>query len=278
LGGLHFAFPAEPTVRGQLLLFNHYTALLLRGASNYGPCYAFHISFCGGIVPRQPDPSLEHRILDAASRLWARGGEKALTMRAVAKASGTTTPTVYERYRHRDDILLALRLRTRYELFATLSHTRTLRQAVSAHLEFALAHSHAYEVLFDGVGKPPSLHESWPSFNLIRERVAKQLRGDPRRQTRLMLSLWSLMHGTAMLIIRGQFEGALRAQTMNACLDAFDAIVNAARKKSLPHTGPKWPSDLILGEGNESHVESANEGSGNKPDRRNHRRSRMDKR
>jgi AcrR family transcriptional regulator len=206
-------------------------------------------------VPRQPDPSLEHRILDAASRLWARGGEKALTMRAVAKASGTTTPTVYERYRHRDDILLALRLRTRYELFTALSHTRTLRQAVSTYLEFALAHSHAYEVLFDSVGKPPSLHETWPSFNLIRERIAEQLKEEPRKQTRLMLSLWGLMHGTAMLIIRGQFEGALRIQTMNACLDAFEAIVNSAQEKSLPHTGPKWPSDLILGEGKKSHVE-----------------------
>ncbi|HTW58372.1 MAG TPA: TetR/AcrR family transcriptional regulator [Terriglobales bacterium] len=211
-------------------------------------------------MPRQPDPSLEHRILDAASRLWARGGEKALTMRAVAKASGTTTPTVYERYRHREDILRALRLRTRHELFSAISHTRTLRHAVQAHLEFALAHSHAYEVLFDGVGKPPSLHEPWPSFNLIRERVARQLRGNPRKYTRLMLSLWCLMHGTAMLIIRGNFEGPLRVQTVNACLDAFDAIVNAAGKKSLPHSGPKWPSDLVLGEGTESYVGNGNTG------------------
>ena len=75
-------------------------------------------------MPRHPDPDLEQRILDAASRLWARGGEKALTMRAVAKAAGTTTPTVYERYRDRDDILRALRLQTRRELFAALSRTR----------------------------------------------------------------------------------------------------------------------------------------------------------
>jgi AcrR family transcriptional regulator len=223
-------------------------------------------------VPRQPDPSLEHRILDAASRLWARGGEKSLTMRAVAKASGTTTPTVYERYPHRDDILLALRLRTRYELFAALSHTRTLRQAVSTYLEFALAHSHAYEVLFDGVCKPPSLYETWPSFNLIRERVADRMKEDPRKQTRLMLALWSLMHGTAMLIIRGQIDGDLRTQTINACIDAFDAIVNSAREKSLPHTGPKWPANLILGEGTKSHAGGTNGETGSKSIRK-HRRS-----
>jgi AcrR family transcriptional regulator len=208
-------------------------------------------------LPRHPDPDLEQRILGAASRLWARGGEKALTMRAVAKAASTTTPTVYERYRDRDDILRALRIRTRCELFAALRGTRTLREAFQRHLDFALEHSHAYEVLFDGVAKPPSLHESWPSFNLIRERIAERLGGNPRQYTRLMLAVWSLMHGAAMLIIRGSFEGRLRIQTIHACLDAFDAMLeDAERSKGVAHSGPKWPSSLILGEGKHSRVEN----------------------
>jgi AcrR family transcriptional regulator len=216
------------------------------------------------MVPRHPDPDLERRILGAASRLWARGGEKTLTMRAVAKAAGTTTPTVYERYRDRDDILRSLRMETRRELFAALSATKTLREAFQRHLEFALKHSRAYETLFDGVGKPPSLHEPWPSFNLMRERVAKRLGGSPREHTRLMLAVWSLMHGAAMLIIRGGFEGVLRDQTVYACLDAFDDILNAAaRSKGLALTGPKWPPNLILGEGKQSRVGNG-EGNGRK--------------
>ena len=203
-------------------------------------------------MPRHPDPDLEQRILGAASRLWARGGEKALTMRAVARAAGTTTPTVYERYRDRDDILRALRLETRRELFASLSRTRTLREAFERQLAFALEHSHAYEVLFDGVGRPPSLHEPWPSFNLMRERLAKRLGGTPQKHTRLMLAVWSLMHGTAMLIIRGNFEGALRTQTIHASLDAFERILQAERSKRRNHSAPKWPSNLILGEGKQS--------------------------
>jgi AcrR family transcriptional regulator len=212
-------------------------------------------------VPRHPDPDLEQRILGAASRLWARGGEKALTMRAVAKAAGTTTPTVYERYRDRDDILRALRLKTRRELFAALSVTRTLREAFERHLEFALKNSHAYEVLFDGVAKPPSLHEPWPTFNLMRDRIAKRLGGTPRQHTRLMLAVWSLMHGTAMLIIRGGFEGVLRTQTIHACLDAFDGILDsAAHSKRLAQSAPKWPSNLILGEGKQSRVGNGDAG------------------
>jgi len=206
-------------------------------------------------LPRQADPQLEQRILEAAGRLRARGGEKALTMRAVAKAAGTTTPTVYERYRDRDDILRALRLQTRSELFATLRDSRTLAQACQAYLEFALQHRHAYEVLYDKFAEPPSLHEPWPSSNLLRERLTQRLGGTPRQHTRLMLSLWSLMHGTAMLLIRGGAVGPLRTQMFHACLDAVEAVVaETARSKGKTRSGPKWPANLILGEEGESKV------------------------
>jgi AcrR family transcriptional regulator len=202
-------------------------------------------------LPRHPDPELEERILDAACRLWARGGAKSLTMRAVAKTAGTTTPTVYERYHNRADILRALRRQTRLELFRKLSRTHTLAQACECYLTFALRHPHAYEVLFDSVAQPPSLHEPWPSFNLFRLRLAQCLGGDPRDHTRLMLALWSLMHGAALLIIRGRFAGVLRAQTIQASIEAFEAIVReAARGKHKAHS--KWPKNLILGEGEQS--------------------------
>ena len=171
-------------------------------------------------MPRQPDPQLEQRILDAACRLWSRGGEKSLTMRGVAKAAATSTPTLYERYHNRDDILRAVRIQTRVELFAALSRTRSLTQACERYLEYALDHPHAYEMLFDGFAQPPSLYEPWPSFNLMRFRLARRLGGTPRKHTRLMLSMWSLMHGTAMLMIRGGVAGPLRTQMTHSCLDA----------------------------------------------------------
>jgi AcrR family transcriptional regulator len=207
-------------------------------------------------LPRQPDPQLEQRILDAACRLWSRGGEKTLTMRGIAKAAGTTTPTLYERYQDRSDILRAVRIETRTELFAAVSPTHSLAQACRKYLEFAIEHPHAYEVLFDGFAEPPSLHEPWPTFNLMRLRVAQRLGGSPRKHTRLMLSLWSLMHGTAMLMIRGGVSGALRTQMVHACLDSVEAIMKAAaRSKGKGCSGPKWPAGLILGEAADSKVD-----------------------
>ena len=175
-------------------------------------------------------------------------------MRAVARAADTTTPTVYERYRDRSDILRALRLQTRAQLFAALSRTRDLLQACRRQLQFALDNPHAYEMLFDGVGQPPSLHEPWPSFNLFRRRLIERLGGTSRQHNRLMLALWCLMHGTALLIIRGRFEGELRKQTLNACEDAFEAIIAAserAGRSGRPQT--RWPSQLILGEDHAGH-------------------------
>lgn len=175
-------------------------------------------------------------------------------MRAIAELAGTTTPTVYERYSRREDILSALRLETRRELFDSLRTARGVRQAAERYLQFALTHTHAYEVLFDGVGQPPSFFEPWPSFRLMRERVAEELGGTPRQQTRLMLTLWSLMHGAAMLVIRGRFEGTLRTQAVHACLDGIDALLHAAKTKQMMQSGANWPSSLILGEGKQSRM------------------------
>jgi AcrR family transcriptional regulator len=176
-------------------------------------------------------------------------------MRGVAKAAGTTTPTLYERYRDREDILRALRIQTRVELFSALTRTRSLTQACQRYLEYALQNPHSYEVLFDGFAQPPSLHEPWPSFNLMRMRLAQRLGGTPRKHTRLMLSLWSLMHGTAMLMIRGGVAGPLRTQMIHTCLDGLEAIVGeAARSKGKLCSGPKWPTGLILGEAARSKV------------------------
>jgi AcrR family transcriptional regulator len=99
-------------------------------------------------VPRQPDPDLEGKILNAAQKLWKRGGEKALTMRAVAKAAGTNTPSVYRRFRDRDDILRALLQRIRLEIAAHLEGISSPEEGCQRYLEYALSHPHEYEVFF----------------------------------------------------------------------------------------------------------------------------------
>src|SRR5260370_37054711 len=78
--------------RGRTLVFINCTTLVKHSQSKRSRAPAVVISRCGGEpLPRQADPQLEHRILDAACRRWSRAGEKALTMRDVAKRAGQTT-------------------------------------------------------------------------------------------------------------------------------------------------------------------------------------------
>ncbi len=175
-------------------------------------------------MPRHADPALEQRILKAAHKLWKRGGEHALTMRAVAKAARTTTPTVYQRFRDRRQILQALCLDTRQKLFAVLKEASSTREACDLYLGFAAKHPHEYELLSVGWSKPPSLNEQRPSFNLFRERLASRYGGKPEDYTRFALSVWALLHGTAMLIIAGKTGKVLQTEMHMACLEAIDAL------------------------------------------------------
>lgn len=202
-------------------------------------------------MPRYPDPELEQHILDAAVRLWARGGEHALTIRALAHEAGTTTPTLYERYHDREAILRAVRIKGRERLFAALRTSNNLTEAARRYLRFAHQNRHAYGMLFDSVAAPPSLHEPWPTFNLFRSLLARRLGGTPREHTRLMLAIWATLHGAAQLINHGKMRGTLRAQMEHSCLDSIEDLVrneeNGSRGKR--HSGPPWPKSLILGEG-----------------------------
>ena len=201
-------------------------------------------------MPRQPDPELEPRILKAAFRLWARGGSSALTIRALAREATTTTPSIYERYRDRAEILRAVRLKARRNLLFAVQTSRTVEQACRRYLQFAQQHRHVYVVLFDGIAAPPSLHEPWPTFSFFLDALARRLGGTQRQHTRLMLSIWALLHGTAELIIRGRMRGPLRCQMEHSCLDAIGELLRAAEHgPAKRHSGSAWPKSLVLGEG-----------------------------
>jgi AcrR family transcriptional regulator len=161
-------------------------------------------------VPRRPDPELEGKILDAAQRLWKKGGEKALTMRAVARAAGTNTPSVYRRFRDRDDILRGLLLRVRLEIAASLEDARSPEEGCERYLDFALHHPHEYELFYQ---HDYELHHSprsrlagikqtaQPARDAMRRKLVAKLGGSPSDHEHLLASLWMVGHGAAMLLI-----------------------------------------------------------------------------
>jgi AcrR family transcriptional regulator len=195
-------------------------------------------------MPRRPDPDLEDRILDAAHALWKRGGEKALTMRAVARAADSNTPAVYRRFKNRRDIVRALLRRIQVDIGSHLLRCRTVEEMGESYLDYALSHRHEYELFYAHArdlvpaartGRRRPIRESRPNLGLMEKRLAERLGGPPRKHTGLALALWASAHGTAMMLISEVIPGH-DAAVRKAFTAAVRALMHGALSKSKSST------------------------------------------
>jgi AcrR family transcriptional regulator len=188
-------------------------------------------------MPRQPDPDLQERILNAAQKLWKKGAEKTLTMRAVAKAAGTNTPAVYRRFENREDILRALLRRIQQDVVDALQPCSCPEEACERYLEFAVSHAHEYELFYTYAyelsqsfrsDRASPLREHRPTMQFMETKLAERLGGTAADHTRLSLALWTMAHGTAMLLI----SRAIPAGHVPELRSVFTAAVETLIKSS----------------------------------------------
>lgn len=186
-------------------------------------------------MPRRPDPSLDKRVLDAAWRLW-KGGDKRLSLRSLARAAGTNTPAIYRHFRSRKEILRALLLRLRHDLYQRMAASATMVDAFDAYLDFALHHPREYQMFFENQyellarwrpGRSARDREKMPGFFWGLEKLAGELGGSPESHIPLAVTLWAQVHGTASLLIsravEEELEGELRAESRRAVQVLMDA-------------------------------------------------------
>ena len=189
-------------------------------------------------MPRLPDPELEARVLQAADVLWRRGGERALTMRAVARAARTNTPAVYRRFKDREDLLRALLLRIAGRIREDFEQRETLEEMAEAYLEWALAHPYEYRLFYSHayalsprkgpvVGRP--IRETRPNFALVEKVAAKQLGGTAEEHSDLALQLWALLHGAATMLIEKSIPAGHEENLRKACRTALKALLEKPR-------------------------------------------------
>ncbi|TSE26515.1 Nucleoid occlusion factor SlmA [Tepidimonas sediminis] len=98
---------------------------------------------------RPPDVRKDELILEAGRTLLLAGGPAALTMDAVARASGVSKATLYRRWPHREALLEALVLREAQPLLGMLETVPADAAGLAAVLERFL------EQLLAFVGRPP---------------------------------------------------------------------------------------------------------------------------
>jgi AcrR family transcriptional regulator len=184
-------------------------------------------------MPRKAEAGLEGRILDAAYKLWSERGEHALTMRAVAKAAGTTTPTLYERFRDKHDLLELLRTRARQNLYAAIRAADSAEDVCKRALEFTTRHGHEYRLLTDGRAARFSRKEPMPSVALVKQRLAEQLGGEAEEHTELTLALVALVHGTSLLLLAEGVNEDVSRQLRRVCLEACEALIREASRGAV---------------------------------------------
>jgi len=190
-------------------------------------------------MPRHPDPDLEERILKAGQALWKRGGDKALTLRAVAKAAGTNTPAVYRRFKDRRDLVRGLLMRTVSRLAKSFSAAETIEQLAETYVDSALDDPHEYELFYTygrelsppkRPGAPRPIRDSRPNFALVEKRLAQRLGGSPEDHTHLALAMWALMHGNTMLLLSKTIPPGHEEELREACRGAVKILLEGAGK------------------------------------------------
>lgn len=147
-------------------------------------------------MPKKPDPKLEARIVAAAMRLLDRGGEQAVTMRSVATEAGTTTPTLYERFRDRDALMERVLQEATVQLLAVLEPEHSIEGIFEAYLRFNAPRPMRFKLTVQTFGTRLATGEKMPVFDLVRARIRQQLGSSARESEDLSLAVASLLFGT----------------------------------------------------------------------------------
>ncbi len=162
-------------------------------------------------------------------------GDAALSLRALAKQLGVTTPALYRHFRNRDSLLAALATdgfqRLRQALLAVPGgHPRdTLIGIGLAYIGFAQAHPNLYRLMFGGQRLPAGQHPELDAaglaaFAVLEDATAAGQRsgylGDTPLNT-LTAAAWALVHGFAQLSIDGHLPPPEQAPHLARAISAL---------------------------------------------------------
>jgi len=179
---------------------------------------------------------LEKRLLDAARELW-RGGEESLTMRALARAANTHAPGIYSRFHSREAIIGILLAQFEEELAATLTTAVSVEAATELYLEFAINHPNEYQSFFTHRGALPrkaatcSADELGSVFRLVQDKLSKSVLLEPEEHRELALTIWTLWHGAAALLIDHAASTAVTDSIHRAVKCGVAVLMQDARAK-----------------------------------------------
>src|SRR3954465_9407748 len=152
-------------------------------------------------MSRTSDPTLTERIISEAHRLWHKGGEEAVTLRAVAQAAKTSTPSVYSRFASKEDLIAELAVRVNRQLAQKIIDSGSLPAACRTYLEVAHKLHREYRLVFGpSWGKVFRKGTPRPGLEWTVRQFVKKHGGDPEQYRSSVYAIWYLLHGTASIL------------------------------------------------------------------------------
>ncbi len=187
--------------------------------------------------PKQYEPDLRDRLIDAAGRLLAEEGPTALTTRRVVAAAGTTTNALYTLIGGKAELVGAMylagfrRLADRMDAVPEdIAPLERLSLLGGAYLDNAFANPHLYTVMFerpipDFTPSDADLTEALSTLQRLIDQVdrciaAGVMAPSPTAHDQAM-ALWAMSHGICSLTIAGMFDPA---EARALCAQASTAL------------------------------------------------------
>jgi len=175
-------------------------------------------------MPRKADPNLENVIVNSAVRILDKHGLEAITMRDVAKAAATTTPTLYERFSDRDALVLGVLDTVAYDLYDLMKAERTIEDLSEVFLEYCVRHPKRMDLIHQVWPHTLKTNRRRPTYDLVLERLRKDHKVSPRKAEDIASALMSVLLGAAVLIIGSGAGSEFGRNTRRTALKAVKAI------------------------------------------------------
>jgi AcrR family transcriptional regulator len=175
-------------------------------------------------MPPVADKHLEERILRAAQKLWRMRGTGGFTLREIARAAGTTTPTIYQRFRNKEAIQLALALRVRDALDAEVFSSATLEDACRRYLHYAENNPQEYELIRvlwpRSAADVPRPIRAW-----LLSQLAARFGGQPDEYGEVYYAFVILCHGAASMLTATEPDSPIRVEIRENCIGVFEKLI-----------------------------------------------------
>ena len=188
-------------------------------------------------MPPIPDRQLEDRILKAAHHLWTAQGKNQFNLRAIAREAGTTTPTIYQRFRSKEELKRALALRFRDALNATICSSSSPEEACRRHLDYARTHPREYKLLASSwprLSRDPRPVRAW-----LLAQLAARFGGRPEDYGQVFYVLFLVCHGAATLLA-AEADPAWHEEIRENCIRVCDRMIESVGIFRADFRGLDW--------------------------------------